>query len=97
MRFPIFIEHKDVVERVTFWGLSDRRTWRVGQHPLIFDSNNQRKLAYVAIVDALLHPATHGQPSHRQRRQGTPEGIAPRDQRSQSHQRVTGPVATLTK
>jgi GH35 family endo-1,4-beta-xylanase len=54
--FPIFIKHKDVVERVTFWGLSDRRTWRVGQHPLIFDSNNQRKLAYVAIVDALLHP-----------------------------------------
>jgi GH35 family endo-1,4-beta-xylanase len=54
--FAIFIKHKDVVERVTFWGLSDRRTWRFGQSPLIFDSNNQRKLAYVAIVDALLHP-----------------------------------------
>lgn len=54
--FAIFIKHKDVVERVTFWGLSDRRTWRFGQHPLIFDSNNQRKPAYVAIVDALLHP-----------------------------------------
>jgi GH35 family endo-1,4-beta-xylanase len=54
--FAIFIKHKDAVERVTFWGLSDRRTWRFGQNPLIFDSNNQRKLAYVAIVDALLHP-----------------------------------------
>ena len=54
--FSIFIKHKDVIERVTFWGLSDRRTWRFGQHPLIFDSNNQRKLAYAAIVDALLHP-----------------------------------------
>ncbi len=54
--FAIFAKHKDVVERVTFWGLSDRRTWRAGQHPLIFDSNNQRKLAYTAIVDALLHP-----------------------------------------
>ncbi len=54
--FAIFIKHKDVVERVTFWGLSDRRTWRFGQHPLIFDSNNQRKPAYAAIVDALLHP-----------------------------------------
>jgi len=54
--FTIFIKHKNAVERVTFWGLSDRRTWRFGQHPLIFDSNNQRKLAYVAIVDALLHP-----------------------------------------
>lgn len=51
--FAIFIKHQDVVERVTFWGLSDRRTWRFGQHPLIFDSNNQRKPAYAAIVDAL--------------------------------------------
>jgi GH35 family endo-1,4-beta-xylanase len=54
--FAILIKHKDAVERVTFWGLSDRRTWRFRQNPLIFDSNNQRKLAYVAIVDALLHP-----------------------------------------
>jgi GH35 family endo-1,4-beta-xylanase len=54
--FAILIKHKDVIERVTFWGLSDRRTWRFGQNPLIFDANNQRKPAYVAIVDALLHP-----------------------------------------
>jgi GH35 family endo-1,4-beta-xylanase len=54
--FAILIKHKDVVERVTFWGLNDRRTWRAGQNPLIFDANNQRKPAYVAIVDALLHP-----------------------------------------
>jgi GH35 family endo-1,4-beta-xylanase len=54
--FAIFIKHKNTVERVTFWGVSDRRTWRFGQNPLIFDSNNQRKPAYVAIVNALLHP-----------------------------------------
>ena len=54
--FAIFAKHKDAVERVTFWGLSDRRTWRFGQHPLIFDSNNQRKPAYAAIVGALLNP-----------------------------------------
>ena len=54
--FSIFIKHKDAIQRVTFWGLSDRRTWRHGQHPLIFDSNNQRKPAYGAIVDAVLHP-----------------------------------------
>ncbi len=54
--FAIFIQHKGTVERATFWGLSDRRTWRFGQHPLIFDSNNQRKPAYGAIVDLLLHP-----------------------------------------
>jgi GH35 family endo-1,4-beta-xylanase len=54
--FAIFIKHKAVVERVTFWGLSDRRTWRFGQHPLIFDATNRRKPAYGAIIDALLHP-----------------------------------------
>jgi len=54
--FSIFVKHQDAVERVTFWGLSDRRTWRFGQHPLIFDSQNQRKPAYQAIVDAVLHP-----------------------------------------
>jgi GH35 family endo-1,4-beta-xylanase len=54
--FAIFIKHKDVLERVTFWGLSDRRTWRYGQHPLIFDAKNQPKPAYAAIVAALRKP-----------------------------------------
>jgi GH35 family endo-1,4-beta-xylanase len=54
--FAILIKHKKDVERVTFWGLSDRRTWRYGQHPLLFDSKNQRKPAYAAIVDALRRP-----------------------------------------
>jgi GH35 family endo-1,4-beta-xylanase len=55
--FAILEKHKDVVERVTFWGLNDRRSWRASENPLIFDINNQRKPAYDAIVDALLHPA----------------------------------------
>ena len=54
--FSIFVKHKESIDRVTFWGLNDRRTWRFGQNPLIFDSNNLRKPAYVAIVDAILHP-----------------------------------------
>jgi GH35 family endo-1,4-beta-xylanase len=54
--FAIFVKHKDVIERVTFWGLSDRRSWRAGQHPLIFDANNQPKPAYAAIVDVVLQP-----------------------------------------
>jgi GH35 family endo-1,4-beta-xylanase/enterochelin esterase-like enzyme len=54
--FKIFIRHREAIHRVTFWGLSDGRTWRFGQHPLIFDSSNRRKPAYVAIVDAVLHP-----------------------------------------
>ena len=49
--FAIFAKHKDVIERVTFWGLHDRRTWRFGQHPLILDANSQPKPAYAAIVN----------------------------------------------
>ena len=55
--FAIFIKHKDVIERVTFWGLSDRRTWRFGQHPLLFDADNRPKPAYAAVLDALLPPS----------------------------------------
>jgi GH35 family endo-1,4-beta-xylanase len=52
--FTIFVKHKAHIERVTFWGLSDRRTWRFGQHPLIFDGNNQRKPCYASITAVLL-------------------------------------------
>ncbi len=48
--FAIFKKHEEQIERVTFWGLSDRRTWRFGQHPLIFDADNNLKPAYAAIV-----------------------------------------------
>ncbi|MDA8745671.1 endo-1,4-beta-xylanase [Rubripirellula amarantea] len=49
--FAIFKKHEDVIERVTFWGLNDRRTWRWGQHPLLFDANNNPKPAYASIID----------------------------------------------
>jgi GH35 family endo-1,4-beta-xylanase len=50
--FELFRRHEDVIERVTFWGLNDRRTWRFGQHPLLLDGNNHPKPAYAAIVNA---------------------------------------------
>src|SRR5688500_11250793 len=60
--FAIFVKHRDRVERVTFWRLSDRRTWRFGQHPLIFDSDNRRKPAYAAVVNVLLHSNRNSNP-----------------------------------
>ena len=47
----IFKKHNDVIDRVTFWGLDDRRTWRFGQHPLPLDANSNPKPAYAAIVN----------------------------------------------
>jgi GH35 family endo-1,4-beta-xylanase len=58
--FQIFVKHTEHIERVTFWGLSDRRTWRFGQHPLIFDADNRRKLCYASITNVLLSPRIDG-------------------------------------
>lgn len=51
--FALFVKHRDTINRVTFWGLNDRRSWRRGQNPLVFDAENQPKPALQAIVDAV--------------------------------------------
>src|SRR5262249_46399364 len=48
--FAIFLKHQDVINRATFWGLSDRRSWRAGQSPRVFDRENQPKPALQAIL-----------------------------------------------
>jgi GH35 family endo-1,4-beta-xylanase len=50
--FTLFVKHRDVIDRVTFWGLNDARSWRAGQHPLVFDRESQPKPALQAIIDA---------------------------------------------
>ena len=48
--FRIFRKHKDVIDCVTFWNLSDRDSWLgVNNHPLPFDENYKPKQAYYAI------------------------------------------------
>ncbi len=49
--FDIFNRHAASIERVTLWGTSDRRSWRSGQYPLVFDAQLQPKPAYQAIID----------------------------------------------
>ena len=49
--FEIFKRHAHVIDRVTFWGISDRRSWRRGQDALLFDRELQPKPAYQAILD----------------------------------------------
>jgi len=50
--FEIFMRHSDVIDRVTFWGLSDTRSWRRGQDALLFDGQLNPKPAYKAVIDA---------------------------------------------
>jgi GH35 family endo-1,4-beta-xylanase len=51
--FGIFVKHRDAIDRVTFWGLHDGRSWRRGQNPLPFDAASQPKPALQAIVSSL--------------------------------------------
>ena len=49
--FDIFNRNADTISRVTFWGLSDSRSWRSGQAALVFTSDLQPKPAFQAIID----------------------------------------------
>lgn len=50
--FEIFNRHASSIERVTFWGLSDTRSWRRGQDALLFDGDLNPKPAYNAVIEA---------------------------------------------
>ena len=52
--FTVFVKHADVVDRVTFWGVTDGDSWlnsggRVN-YPLLFDRNHEPKPAFFAVI-----------------------------------------------
>jgi len=52
--FRVFLKHRDVIERVTFWGVTDGDSWlntanRVN-YPLLFDRQGQPKPAFYAVI-----------------------------------------------
>jgi endo-1,4-beta-xylanase len=49
--FDIFNRHAKSISRVTLWGISDTRSWRRGQAPLLFDGQLQPKPALQAVLD----------------------------------------------
>ncbi|HYG34044.1 MAG TPA: endo-1,4-beta-xylanase [Clostridia bacterium] len=60
----IFLEHRQSLTRVTFWGGTDRSSWLNHypirgrtNYPLLFDRNGQPEAAFQAIVDTR-HPAS---------------------------------------
>lgn len=50
--FKTLRKHKDVIDVVTFWNLSDRDSWLgTSNYPLLFDRNLKPKKAYYAVRD----------------------------------------------
>lgn len=50
--FEIFLRHSDVIDRVTFWGISDTRSWRGRQNALLFTGQLEPKPAFHALIEA---------------------------------------------
>ena len=48
----MLLKHRDVVTRVTFWGLSDPESWRATSSPLLFGANYVEKPAFDSVIDA---------------------------------------------
>ena len=50
--FKVLRRHKDVIDNVTFWNLSDKDSWLgVNNHPLPFDENYKAKRSLRIIRD----------------------------------------------
>jgi len=49
----LYIQNKDIIERVSLWGVTDNNSWRSGGLPLLFDNNGRAKPAYYSFVRAL--------------------------------------------
>jgi len=55
--FRVFVKHRDVIDRVTFWGVTDGDSWLNNwpvrgrtSYPLLFDRAGQPKAAFDAVV-----------------------------------------------
>ncbi len=55
--FRVLLKHRDVIDRVTFWGTSDGDSWLNGwpirgrtSYPLLFDRRGQPKPAFHVVV-----------------------------------------------
>ena len=63
--FRIYLKHRDAIERVTFWGVSDGDSWLNNwpmkgrtNYPLLFDRNRTPKPAFRAVIRAARPPNT---------------------------------------
>lgn len=59
--FAVFLRHRDAIDRVTFWNLTDGTSWKNNwpmrgrtDYPVIFNRDNEPKSTYRALVDLKL-------------------------------------------
>ena len=57
--FAVYVKHRAVIDRVTFWGVADGDSWLNGwpvrgrtNHPLLFDRQHRPKPAFDAVIRA---------------------------------------------
>jgi endo-1,4-beta-xylanase len=48
--FDLYEKYSDKISAVIFWGVTDTKSWRASQNPLIFDADFMAKPAFKAIV-----------------------------------------------
>jgi endo-1,4-beta-xylanase len=51
--FKVYLEFSDIIERVSFWGVTDDRSWRSAGLPLLFDPDGISKDAYYSVIESL--------------------------------------------
>ncbi len=64
--FGVFLKHRDVITRVTFWGVTDGDSWLNNwpvpgrtSYPLLFDRNGKPKPAFDAVMQLANEGASH--------------------------------------
>ena len=64
--FGVFLKHRDVITRATFWGVTDRDSWRNDwpvkgrtEYPLLFDRDGQPKPAFHEVISASVVQRAH--------------------------------------
>jgi len=51
--FKVYLEFSDIIERVSFWGVTDDKSWRSAALPLLFDPKGNAKDAYYSVIGSL--------------------------------------------
>ena len=52
--FRVFLKHRQQIKLVTFWGVTDRDSWRSFGNPLLFDREGKPKHCFQAVIQTAL-------------------------------------------